>query len=102
MSGPSHVGMRDFSEARRGLFLSASFPVPGVGPVNTAASMSSRLTSVRALPPATFGGLDGLSAVYGWAHMQAVLGLETSFSFALQDGTKEDVLERGRVAPRER
>jgi hypothetical protein len=34
--------------------------------------------------------------------MQAVLGLETSFSFALQDGTKEDVLERGRVAPRER
>ena len=26
MSGRSHVGMRDFSEARRGLFLSASFP----------------------------------------------------------------------------
>lgn len=30
-----------------------------------------------------------------------LLGLETTFSSALQGGTKEDVLERGRVAPRE-
>jgi hydroxymethylglutaryl-CoA lyase len=30
-----------------------------------------------------------------------LLGLETTFSYALQGGTKEDVLERGRVAPRE-
>ena len=31
-----------------------------------------------------------------------LLELETTFSSALQGGTKEDVLERGRVAPRER
>jgi hydroxymethylglutaryl-CoA lyase len=31
-----------------------------------------------------------------------LLGLETTFSHALQGGTKEDVLERGRVAPRNR
>jgi hydroxymethylglutaryl-CoA lyase len=33
--------------------------------------------------------------------VKELLGLETTFSSALQGGTKEDVLERGRVAPRE-
>jgi len=33
--------------------------------------------------------------------VKELLGLEATFSAALQGGTKEDVLERGRVAPRE-
>jgi len=34
--------------------------------------------------------------------IKELLGLETTFSHALQGGTKEEVLERGRVAPRNR
>ena len=34
--------------------------------------------------------------------VQELLGLELSFSHALQGGTKEDVLEQGRVSPRDR
>jgi hydroxymethylglutaryl-CoA lyase len=47
-------------------------------------------------------GLDLRRLIEAGRRTKELLGLETTFSSALQGGTKEDVLERGRVAPRER
>jgi hydroxymethylglutaryl-CoA lyase len=46
-------------------------------------------------------GLDLPRLLEAGRKAQELLGLETTFSFAVQGGTKEHVLERGRVAPRE-
>ena len=47
-------------------------------------------------------GLDLRQLIGAGRRAKELLGLETTFSSALQGGTKHDVLERGRVAPRER
>ena len=46
-------------------------------------------------------GVDLRRLIEAGRQTKELLGLETTFSSALQGGTKEDVLERGRVAPRE-
>ena len=46
-------------------------------------------------------GVDLRRLIEAGRQTKELLGLETTFSSALQGGTKEDVLERGRVAPRD-
>ena len=46
-------------------------------------------------------GLDLRRLIEAGRRTKELLGLETTFSSALQGGTKQDVLERGRIAPRE-
>jgi hydroxymethylglutaryl-CoA lyase len=45
-------------------------------------------------------GVDLPGLIEAGHRARDLLGLETTFSYASQGGTKEDVLERGRVAPR--
>jgi hydroxymethylglutaryl-CoA lyase len=47
-------------------------------------------------------GVDFPALLEAGRAIRELLGLETTFSYAGQGGTKEDVLERGRVAPRDR
>jgi hydroxymethylglutaryl-CoA lyase len=46
-------------------------------------------------------GVDVRRLVETGHAVRELLALETTFSYALQGGTKEDVVERGRVAPRD-